>query len=449
MMTDIEARGAGSGPGLAIGVGLLTAGLLLWWASRQQAFDGLEDPVLEIRVNGLSHREGRDVDLPKSGWVLQIQLPAGISPEARESLSVTLRAERTGATIEVGDQLAWQGETGRLLIERDLGLYQGLLSIKAILTDPGGATLEAHRRMRIRRWLGGPPIGSRQTLHLDFEIDRDGDGRPDFLDDLVSLGVETTADPAVQQAFAARVAEHALARVRRAYDDPSDPNGTGLPSDPVRVRFELASEPDPYVTRICVGGRNPSQPGSVGYVRFDPRNQRKRSNECDDEPVSGVFPAELSIYAESPLFREILAPFRSSDGGRPIGDEPGDRAVLAIDESAVAEGDASPRAEAIARAARVLGDALGTILAHESAHALGLVPGGRPPVGLFGGSDEASAQYAHNLDTEGRPPSTPWLMNAGGRFEFETLAGLGEAGELRFRPLSYAYLRDRVVLDER
>ena len=101
----------------------------------------------------------------------------------------------------------------------------------------------------------------------------------------------------------------------------------------------------------------------------------------------------------------------------------------------MAEVDASPRAEAIARAARVLGDALGTILAHESAHALGLVPGGRPPVGLFGGSDEASEQYAHNLDTEGRPPSAPWLMNAGGRFEFETIvpSNYGPAPHIHFR----------------
>ena len=85
-------------------------------------------------------------------------------------------------------------------------------------------------------------------------------------------------------------------------------------------------------------------------------------------------------------------------------------------------------------------------MAHESAHALGLVPAGRPGVGLFGGSEADGASYAHNINLAGNPESQPWLMNEGREFSFEDLAGLGEAGELRFRPLNHAYLKDRVVL---
>ncbi len=39
-------------------------------------------------------------------------------------------------------------------------------------------------------------------------------------------------------------------------------------------------------------------------------------------------------------------------------------------------------------------------------------------------------------------------MNDGRGFRFEDLAGVGPAGELRFRPLNHAYLKDRVVLVE-
>ena len=87
-------------------------------------------------------------------------------------------------------------------------------------------------------------------------------------------------------------------------------------------------------------------------------------------------------------------------------------------------------------------------MAHESAHALGLVPAGRPGVGLFGGEEKDGAEYAHNLDIRGNTPETPWLMNVGGEFRFEDLAGQGPGGELRFRPLNHAYLKDRVVLKE-
>ena len=78
------------------------------------------------------------------------------------------------------------------------------------------------------------------------------------------------------------------------------------------------------------------------------------------------------------------------------------------------------------------------------------MPAGRPGVGLFGGAKADGELYAHNTDPEGNSPSQPWLMNLGREFGFEELAGRGESGELQFRSLNYAYLRDRVVLiDER
>jgi hypothetical protein len=137
-----------------------------------------------------------------------------------------------------------------------------------------------------------------------------------------------------------------------------------------------------------------------------------------------------------------LDPFLKSLGGTPIGEQPRDLALVSDEITA----ETGRRAQ-IDRAIAVFGDVLGSIMAHEAGHALGLVAEGRPGVGLFGGSE--GDLYAHNLDVFGDPPEDKWLMNPGRSFTFEELAGEGESGPLRFRPLNYAYLRDRVVVSDK
>jgi hypothetical protein len=238
-----------------------------------------------------------------------------------------------------------------------------------------------------------------------------------------------------------------MARVARAYDAPNDPNRTGLPRDPVLVRFLLEADASPFVTRICVGGHNQAHPESVGNVRFDHRNERRSSQECEGEgtTAAGIFPSELQIYQDSALYREVVGPFSSSENGVPLGQHPRDEHALLASETISGE-ERTDRLGQIDRAIQIWGDVLGTVMAHEAAHALGLVPEGQPGVGLFGGSEDQADLYAHNLDVTGKSPRDPWLMNSGRTFTFEDLAGTSDFGELRFRPLNYAYLRDRVVL---
>lgn len=447
-MSRSETHNLLSSPLLAIGIGLVVGLVLVASSLREGRFAGGHDGEIEIRINGVGQRMSRDVLLPDRGWVLQIALPPGLPDAIRDSLSVTLRAERTGAMIEIADQLRLDGDLATFVVPESLGLYEGLLSIRATLTDLEAREQVAYRRVRIRSWLGGPPIGARQVVHFDFEVDRDGDGRPDFERDLERFGLASPERPELARIVAAQIAERALARVRRAYDPDDDPNGTGRERDPVFVQFLLETEPSPYVTRICVGGSNRLHPRSVGHVRFDHRNERRSSKECEGAEPAGLFPAELTIYEDSALYREVLGPFLPARGGFPIGSRPQDDASVA---AAIRGGDPDPdtldeRSRAIARALDVFGNALGTIMAHESAHALGLVPAGRPGVGLFGGAEEDGDAYAHNLDAWGERPARAWLMNVGTSFSFEELAGRGDGGELRFRPLNYAYLKDRVVL---
>lgn len=435
---------ASRGAWLAVAAGAAIGLVLIGLSLGDSTFAGRRDAEIEIRVNGLDLRTGRDVLLPPSGFVLQVELPADLPEVVRDTLEITLREERTGTTIPITDRFAFHGDVGVLVVPESLGLIEGLFSIRARLRDEDDHELVRHRRMRIRTWLGGPPIGSRQVIHFDFTVDRDGDGRPDFERDLEALGLASPDAPELAKRVARDLTERALARVLRAYDPTHDPNGTHRDRDTVFVRFLLEAEDTPVTTRICVGGTNATHPGSLGNVRFDARNAIKGRAECEavgEEAAAGLFPREIAIYREDPLYREVIGPFDPTLGGVPLGRSAGDARVL--DPQSV-----TPRLRAARRALEVLGNVLGTVMAHEAAHALGLVAPGRPGVGLFGGDVRDGAAQHHNRGIDGGPPATKWLMNEGRALGFADLAGLGAAGELRFRPLNHAYLKDRLVLIE-
>lgn len=435
-------RGGHGGTLLALAGGLVIGLAIVFFGVRQERFAGLEAAEIGIRVNDLGPRVGRDVLVPTSGWTLQVELPAGLPDGVAETLAVHLREERTGAKIEITDRFDFDGLVGTFVVPEKLGLVEGLFSVSARLTDGEEHELTAFRRQRVRTWLGGPPIGSRQIIHFDFAVDRDGDGRPDFEADLEALGLVAPEALREGERLAAAIAERALDRVLRAYDRRDDPNRTGRDRDQVFVRFELAVEDGPLVTRICVGGRNAAHPESIGFVRFDARNETRGSDECigtaEDGSDAGLFPGAFAVYAEDPLWQASLGPLLE----RPFGADANDEALLD-------RPDGSPRSRTIATAVERFGDALGTVMAHEAAHGLGLVPPGKPSLGLFAGDEEREDDYAHNLTVDDAVPSERWLMNPGGTFGFADLTGLGEGGELRFRPLNWAYLKDRLVLKKR
>ncbi len=446
-------QGRVSGPLVAVFLGVLGGLALLALTRFEFALGGPKidrSGRLVILINGIPERMARDVLLPNHAWVLQIRLPEETQPGNDEAFLVTLRSERTGATIQIEDRFSIQNGIATLAIPKSIGLATGLLSVRAAYIDATGRHFEDQRRIRIRSWFGGSPIGERQIIHFDFEVDRDEDGVPDFLKDLERFGLASPDQRDFAERIAARIEERALERVERAYDATDDPNGTGRDRDPVHVRFRPDTDPRSLITRICIGGSDPLKRGSVGQVRFDLRNEDKTSVECGDEPVSGIFPAELEIYKDSPLYRAVLDPFLKAHGGTVLGKHPDDSiSMFEIDADGSGNGSVwiSRRRSEVDRAIAVIGDVLGSIMAHEAGHALGLVAPSQPGLGLFGGSDGEA--YAHNLDAFGDPPSDLWLMNPGGRFSFEELAGQGVDGPLRFRPLNYAYLRDRVVVSDK
>jgi hypothetical protein len=94
------------------------------------------------------------------------------------------------------------------------------------------------------------------------------------------------------------------------------------------------------------------------------------------------------------------------------------------------------------------GDALGTIVAHEAGHSLGLVAPGPPGAGLYGGS--WGKEFSHDVEADGvTSPPENYLMKHGGTFAFRKLAGLSGHPLPYFRALDWAYLRDRVMTDSK
>lgn len=441
-----------SGSIIAILIGLVGGFLVLALAASDLKFGGPDidrSGRLSIHINGVSPRMARDIFLPTHGWVLQLRFPDLPISELPKNFVVILRSERTGATIEIQDRFELRESVATLIVPKRLGLAAGLLAVKATFTDEKGNQFEDTRRIRIRAPLGGLPIGFRQIIHFDFDVDHDGDGIADFHRDLERFGLASRNHPEIAGLVADQIEAHALTRVEAAYDPRHDPNQTGLTRDPVNIRFHPSSDPSTLTTRICVGGSDPSDSDLVGHVRYDLNNEDKTSIECSANPAAGLFPAEIDTYLDSPLYREAFDPFLPASGGNRLGENSEDSIEIlqALFQFDSAGQHLSNRHKNILRAISVFGNVLGSIMAHEAGHAVGLVAEGQPSVGLFGGS--SGVDYAHNLDAFGEPMTSVWLMNSGGSLSFRELAGEAANGPLRFRPLNHAYLRDRVIVTDK
>jgi hypothetical protein len=328
----------------------------------------------------------------------------------------------------------------------DMELGIGTFTLNAAVADVKGNWGAASIAFAVREFpAGAAPIRAGQQIWLDFASDRDAVPGPDFPVDLEAFGLGSPAAPALSALVEDRVIEAALDRLAGLYHA-ADPNGLGAP-DPVQVDF-FADDPGPGgdVTRICVGGEDPSGGWTIGNIQIDPNNANRTSTECATIPPTGIFPRELLWFSGQAAFQQSLDPLRPAAGGTAVGEDPLDATVLdpAFDP-ATASPEAAARHQEIEAAIAAFGAALGTLIGHETGHALGLVPGGPPGGGLFGGTSGATS--SHDVTPSGASPAENFVMNAGNTFTFARLAGLAGEPLAVFRPLDFAYLRDRAVVD--
>lgn len=410
-------------------------------SSTPPALNPVDPPLLWITVNAVEDELNDVLIVPPSGFVINVGWQAVDTPVRPSTLVVSIYSS-SGVAYDATGLMKPTSSDGAYVVYPDaIPLPMGSYTVAARVRDRDESEASALYSFAVRSQ--AQPIGNDQKIWFDFDADRDATPGPDFDVDLMHFGFTSPTAPALHATMRARVIDALLDRIAEVYFD-ANPNGLPL-GDPIEVEFHTADPGLPSTTRICVGG-SANIYGLVGSILLDPRNQNRSSIECSSLPATGIFPRSLTAYSNSPGFQQYLDPIRPAAGGVPVGDDPRDAAILdpEFDPGTATEAELQ-RLTIIEDAVRVFGDVLGSIIAHETGHALGLVPPAAPGVGLFGG--QQGAESTHNVGASGATPSDNFLMNAGNSFSFESLGGLAGHPLPRFRPLNHAYLRDRAVLD--
>jgi len=202
--------------------------------------------------------------------------------------------------------------------------------------------------------------------------------------------------------------------------------------------------------QVAIGGLDPfgnpsrtygdASTGVLGRARYDHRNQNLEERNTDNGAGLGVFPAEMFLYqarVHRQLYPYTITWFAQrfmslcpAMGGTAAGSGPLDGEVLRNGfEWATANSTAQARWSQVLTAADDWAVVTGIITAHEVGHSLGLVAPGASPNGLLGDNSlhESTATAAD-------------VMSAS--VGYEAMLSL----PYRFRDLSMAYLRQRILL---
>ncbi len=294
----------------------------------------------------------------------------------------------------------------------------------------------------IRDFAIGAPMGSLQTVFLDFDQDRNLGPDIDFIESLREFGLSSASAPEVEVKVRDILVSEIVSRTRAYYGykangDPGD--------DPVDIRF-TSELPAVGYSRLCVGGQSPAGSLFLGAAPLDLHNAAKTTDDCGLSPQFGVFPHAIdNLWQNASEYQAAFGPVDPSLGGIAIGEDPFDSKIFGGSmKLGSATSEEIARLWEVANALEAFAQTIATAIAHETGHMLGLSAPGATPAGLYGGSSGATKD--HNVTVTGATPSENYLMNAGGSFTFAEISGRG--GPLpKFRPLSWAYLHDRVALN--
>jgi hypothetical protein len=401
-------------------------------------------PALFVTLNDIEDDFNDLLVVPPEGFRITLALgSAGGSLLDPTSLSVVASHDIAG--IPAGTELAglftvtptaavWELPPGS-----DLARTSHELSIS--VQDLAGNTAQASYGFAVRDFTLAPPLGSLQTVFLDLEQDRSLGPDVDFLEDLRSYGLSSPSAPAIEAQVRSLAVEAIRSRALELYG--RLPDGSAGP-DPVNVVFVTEPPAGPHA-RLCVGGQSPTAANVLGLMPLDPQNSNREEDTCSSSQY-GVFPQAIDdIWDDETSYTWVFQGVDPDLGGVPIGEDPLDAAVLdpGFDPDQ-ASSAALGRAVQIQTALEAFAQIVGTVVAHETGHLLGLVPHGPAPGGLWGGS--SGARTDHNVALGGAQPAGNWVMNAGASFSFDSITGWSGMPTPLFRPMNQAYLRDRVVL---
>ncbi|MFQ5458584.1 MAG: dockerin type I domain-containing protein, partial [Myxococcota bacterium] len=380
--------------------------------------------------------------LPPDGFTLDYTItnPAGAPLIDTGTLNVT--ADRDAGPLTAGTNLgplftagpsagSWQVDASHAFPARNVDFAFQVANLAGALVQ------QPSYQVAVRDWKIPVPIGAGQTVFLDLAQDRDLIGGVDFEEDLREFGLGSLAAPLLS----ATARDLAIARILAAIRAYHGQNSDGSPGpDAVTVAFTETSVAG--ATRICVGGEDPLGGTAFGFTPFDLNNAQTGADTCFPGSPFGVFPREFLFFSGNLNFQAVFDPLRPAAGGVPVGADPLDAIVLAtgFDPQTALPAELA-RWNLIDQALTTFANFVATIAAHETGHTLGLTANGAVPGGLSGDG------LFHNLTSAGGTPATNWIMNAGSSFTYEEIVGAAGESLPRFRPLSDAYLRNRLELN--
>lgn len=311
------------------------------------------------------------------------------------------------------------------------------------VSDTAGNVAQEVYGFAVRGFPFGPQLENPQLVFLDFDQDRSLGPEIDFIEDLREYGLSSPAlDPMLEAEIRDGIVAYILSRTHEFFG--FDASGTPGP-DAVDVQF-VSVQPGSSHARICVGGQS-SQGGPVlGSVKLDLHNVNEFPQECGGGGNNGVFPAAIdNLWGSDPDYLVTFGPVDPDLGGIPFGEHPEDAAIMAPDfDFQTATSAQVMRLFRVVIAMDAFARTMAAAIAHEVGHTFGLTAPGPAPGGLFGGT--YGGQQDHNVNAFGSgTPAANLVMNRGGSFSFAEVSGRSGNTPV-FRPLNWAYLRNRVVL---
>jgi hypothetical protein len=399
-------------------------------------------PSLLVTLNDVPDDMNDLLVVPPDGFQITLLLDgAGGSVIDPASLSIT-SSEDMGAQ-QAGTELAslFSVNPTRALWEVPAGSELARTShyLTASIRDAAGnLSATGVYGYAVRDFPYGAPLGNPQTVFLDFDQDRSLTSEIDLIEDLQEYGLSSAVVTTYETQMRDRVVSEVLTRTHAFYGSPG-PDGANI--------VFVDSDPGGTHARLCVGGESAQGANFLGAEQLDVHNINEGSDHCGASNLFGVWPQAIdNLWGGDGTYQATFFPIDPDEGGTPVGEDPLDATVLApgFDPLAATTPEFN-RWLTIQTAVAAFSQAVATAVAHETGHTLGLVAHGPAPGGLYGG--DTGSQTDHNVTPTGGTPAGNFVMNQGTSFSFDEITGMSGESLPVFRPLGWAYLRDRVVLD--
>ncbi len=410
-------------------------------------------PSVTATVNGIASSRATGLAVPPSGFTIDVTV-SDANNQWPDMGSVAVALSGTGSgpgapTLLAAAEIGYG--TFRVQVPAEAALSPGSWNLTVRVADLTGnvGTSSAMPFTVNALSASSLPFERPQVVYVRTDLDRDGNQRADFEDDMLRLGFATPGDPMGTDAYVRRIVRDGiLAQASLLYGRGS--RGEPIDSGSVPLRFTTRQPIGIQHMQMAVGGLDPEgdrqrtygdeSTGVLGRAYYDYRNGNVSERNTSNSPGLGVFPAEMWLYqtrihlqvwpAYQTRFAQRFRPLCPDMGGTPAGSHPLDAAVLRADFNyATATTAQRARWQTVMDAADDWAAVMGIILAHEVGHSIGLVAPGAAPNGLFG---DGSLHNTYAGAAEVMAPSVG----------YEAMTTLDYA----FRDIDLAYLRQRVLL---